>query len=241
MRFDLLSTIPAVFESWRNASILARGQAAGAIDIRVHDLRDWATDRHRTLDDYPFGGGAGMVLKAEPLCRAVAAVSASGAGQPEVLLLCPQGQPFTQAVAHELAAQPWLVLLCGRYEGVDERVRELVVTRELSLGDFVLTGGEVAAMAVVEAVARLVPGVLGDAASAADESFSEPLLEYPQYTRPAEYAGAAVPGELLSGHHERVRLWRRMEQLRRTLDRRPDLVARWQLTAEDRRLLARVI
>ncbi|NUP98884.1 MAG: tRNA (guanosine(37)-N1)-methyltransferase TrmD [Armatimonadetes bacterium] len=241
MRFDLISAVPAIFDGWREASILARGQEAGAIEIAVHDLRDWATDRHRTLDDYPYGGGAGMVLKVEPLAAAIEAVSALTPEPAEVILLTPQGEVFDQALARELARRPRLVLVCGRYEGVDERVREHLVTREVSIGDFVVTGGELPAMVVVDAVARLVPGVLGAAESAEDESFSEPLLEYPQYTRPVEFKGWRVPGELLSGHHERVRLWRRMQQLQRTLERRPDLLSRRRLTNEDRRLLARLL
>ncbi len=241
MRFDLLTAVPAIFDGWREASILARGQAAGAITIAVHDLRDWATDRHRTLDDYPFGGGAGMVLKPEPIFAAVEAVRALDPAPAEVVLLCPQGAPLTQAMVRELASRPRLVLVCGRYEGVDERVREHLVDREVSIGDYVVTGGELPAMVLVDAVARLVPGVLGKAESADDESFTEPLLEYPQYTRPAEFRGWEVPEELLGGHHERVRLWRRTEQLRRTFERRPDLLQQVTLSPEDRRLLARII
>lgn len=241
MRFDIISAVPAIFAGWREASILARGQAAGAIEITVHDLRAWATDKHRTLDDYPYGGGAGMVLKAEPIFAAVEAVRASAAPGAQTVLMTPQGEALTQSLVRQLAAAPQLVVLCGRYEGVDERVREHLVDREVSVGDYVVTGGELPAMILVDAVARLVPGVLGDAESAVDESFSEALLEYPQYTRPAEFRGWSVPDELLAGHHERVRLWRRMQQLRRTLERRPDLFAGQRLTPEDRRLLARVL
>jgi len=240
MRFDIVSAVPEVFAGWRATGMMARGQHAGAVTIAVHDLRAYATDRHRMVDDYPFGGGAGMLLKPEPLFAAVEDLRGGDAAVP-VVLLTPQGRRFDQAQARELRAAPRLVLVCGRYEGVDERVREHLVTHEVSIGDYVLTGGELAAMVVVEAVARLVPGVLGDHESASEESFAEPLLEYPHYTRPAEFRGWRVPEDLLSGHHERVRLWRRREQLRRTLERRPDLVARWRLSQEDRRLLARTV
>jgi len=241
MRFDLLSAVPSIFESWRETSILARGQVAGAIDIRVHDLRDWAHDRHRTVDDYPYGGGAGMLLKPAPLWEAIDSLRAEVDDSPQVILMTPQGEPFRQALAAELATADRLILVCGRYEGVDERVRQHAVDRCLSVGDFVVTGGELPAMMVVDAVARLVPGVLGAAESAEDESFGEGLLEYPQYTRPASYRGYEVPEELLGGHHERVRLWRRMESLRRTLDQRPDLLAGRALSIEERRLLARLL
>lgn len=239
MRFDVITSVPAVFEGWREASILARAQASGAIRVVVHNLRDYATGSYRQIDDYPYGGGVGMVLKPEPLAAAIEAANADGSG--EVILLTPQGEPFAQPLARELSRQPRLVLVCGRYEGIDERIREHFVDRELSIGDYVLTGGELAAMVVIDVVARLLPGVLGDEASAEEETFSEPLLEYPHYTRPAVFCGWAVPEELVSGHHERVRLWRRMQRLRRTLERRPDLFAKLRLSDEDRRLLARIL
>lgn len=250
MRFDIVAPVPGILAGWQSESILARAQAAGAIDLRVHDLRDHAGDRHRTLDDYPYGGGAGMVLKPEPFFDAVAALqseaAAAGCEPPWVVLVTPQGRRFDQALAGELAQRPQVVILCGRYEGVDERVRTRLVDQEISLGDFVITGGELAAMVLVDAVARLVPGVLGHEASAEEESFSDTtgglrLLEYPHYTRPATFAGQQVPEVLLTGHHERVRLWRRMERLRRTLARRPDLLAGRRLGDEDRRLLARLL
>jgi tRNA (guanine37-N1)-methyltransferase len=248
MRFDVVSAAPEVFEGWRQAAMLGRGQRAGAVTIAVHDLREHGVDRYGSIDDYPFGGGAGMLLRPEPLAAALEKVrvaqgsdgSAASAAAP-VILMTPAGERFDQAWAREMAGYEALTLVCGRYEGVDERVREEFVTRELSIGDFVLTGGELAAMVVIEAVARLVPGVLGSAESVADESFGEPLLEYPQYTRPAEFRGRGVPAVLLGGHHERIRLWRRMEAMRRTLERRPDLAAQWRLTEEDRRLLARIV
>lgn len=240
MRFDLVASAPEVFAGWLEASILGRARG-GPLEIVAHNLRDWALDRHGTIDDTPYGGGAGMVLRPEPLTAAIEAVRALSAEPGCVCLMTPQGEVFSQGLARELSALPRLILVCGRYEGVDERVREQCVEREISVGDYVLTGGEVAAMAVVEAVGRLVPGVVGAAESLVDESFAEPLLEYPHYTRPAEFRGAAVPAVLLAGHHERVRLWRRLERLRRTLERRPELLAQRRLSDEDRRLLARIV
>lgn len=239
MRFDLVASAPEVFAGWLEASILGRARG-GPLEIVAHNLRDWALDRHGTIDDTPYGGGAGMVLRPEPLTAAIEAVRAIADEPGVVCLMTPQGEVLDQALARELSALPRLILVCGRYEGVDERVREQCVEREISVGDYVLTGGEVAAMTVIEAVGRLVPGVVGAAESLVDESFAEPLLEYPHYTRPAEFRGSAVPAVLLAGHHERVRLWRRLERLRRTLERRPELLAR-RLSDEDRRLLARIV
>lgn len=239
LSFDILTLFPAMFSGPLTESILKRAQQAGRIAINLHNIRDWATDRHRTADDAPFGGGAGMVMKAEPLGAAIRAVV--GEGAPPVILLSPDGELLTQAIAHELARHERLVLVCGHYEGLDERVRETLITRELSIGDYVLTGGELAAMVLVDAVARLVPGVI-DAASTAEESHSDGLLEYPHYTRPAVWEGLAVPPVLLSGHHGEVARWRRRERLRRTLARRPDLLAgayaAGQLTKDDLRELA---
>lgn len=228
MRFDILTLFPAMFAGPLTESILKRAQQAGLLEFHLHNIRDWATDRHRTADDAPYGGGAGMVMKAEPLAASIRAVLALGeaAETPTaVVLLTPDGEQFTQAIAQELAAAPRLLLICGHYEGLDERVRESLVTRELSIGDYVLTGGELAAMVVVDAVGRLVPGVI-DAASTAEESHSDGLLEYPHYTRPAVWEGRTVPPVLVSGHHGEVAKWRRRERLRRTLARRPDLLAR---------------
>jgi tRNA (guanine37-N1)-methyltransferase len=216
-------------------SLLGRARERGVVDITVHDLRHHATDRHRSVDDTPFGGGAGMVLAPEPIFRAV---EATDPPRP-LLLLSPAGRRFDQAMARDLAAGPGFSLLCGRYEGVDERVRDHLVDGEVSIGDYVLAGGEVAALVVVEAVTRLVPGVMGNEASAADESFTDGLLEYPHYTRPAEFRGWAVPEVLRSGDHGRVARWRRALSLARTLERRPDLIAaRGGLSAEERDLLA---
>ncbi|HEY7071638.1 MAG TPA: tRNA (guanosine(37)-N1)-methyltransferase TrmD [Acidimicrobiales bacterium] len=235
MRIDIFTIFPDMVEHFAAQSLLGRARAAGTLDVRVHDLRSAATDPHRSVDDAPFGGGAGMVLMPEPLFGAVEAV----APPRPLLYLGPAGRPFTQPVARELASLPGFSLLCGRYEGVDERVREHLCDGELSVGDVVLSGGEVAAMQVLEAVARLVPGVMGNEASADDESFSDGLLEYPHYTRPAEFRGWAVPEVLRSGDHGRIARWRRAQALRRTLDRRPDLIAaRGGLTEGDLRLLA---
>jgi tRNA (guanine37-N1)-methyltransferase len=239
LSFEILTLFPGMFAGPLTESILKRAQQAGHIAVGLHNIRDWATDRHRTADDAPYGGGAGMVMKAEPLAAAIRAVK--GEGQPPVILLSPDGEVFTQAIAHELAREERLVLVCGHYEGLDERVRETLITRELSIGDYVLTGGELAAMVVVDAVARLVPGVI-DAESIGEESHSDGLLEYPHYTRPAVWEGRPVPPVLVSGHHGEVARWRRRERLRRTLARRPDLLASaraaGQLTRDDLTYLA---
>ena len=234
MRIDVFTIFPEMVSGFAQHSLLGKAQAAGAIDLRVHDIRAATTDVHRTVDDAPFGGGAGMVMMAEPI---IAAVEAAEPPRP-LLYLSPAGRRFDQARARELAATDGFSLLCGRYEGVDERVREHVVDGEVSIGDYVLGGGEVAAMVVLEAVGRLVPGVMGNETSADDESFSEGLLEYPHYTRPAELRGWAVPDVLRSGDHARVARWRRAQALARTLRVRPDLIeARGGLTPEDQALL----
>ncbi|NWG22724.1 MAG: tRNA (guanosine(37)-N1)-methyltransferase TrmD [Chloroflexi bacterium] len=240
MRFDILTLFPGMFSGPLSESIIKRAIQSGRITVALHDIREYTTDRHRTADDTPYGGGAGMVMKAEPLAACIRAVLAmphgAVAGVAPVILLSPDGQLFTQRVAAELAQYERLVLVCGRYEGVDERVREVLIDRELSIGDYVLTGGELAAMVVLDAVARLVPGVI-DAASITEESHSDGLLEYPQYTRPAVWEGRAVPPVLISGHHGEVARWRRRQRLQRTLARRPDLLVRAALTDEDRAYL----
>lgn len=234
MDIHIFTALPQILETPLAASLLGRARERGLIAVAVHDLRDHATDRHRSVDDSPFGGGAGMVLSPEPVFRAVEAVRPPR----PLLLLDPGGRRFDQAMAQELAAGPGFSLLCGRYEGVDERVREHLVDGELSIGDFVLAGGEAAAFVVVEAVTRLVPGVMGNDASAGEESFVDGLLEFPHYTRPAEFRGWAVPEVLRSGDHGRVARWRRARSLARTLARRPDLIeARGGLGQQDRRLL----
>jgi tRNA (guanine37-N1)-methyltransferase len=246
MRFDILTLFPEMFAGPLTESIIKRAIQAGLIDVTLHDIRDYTTDKHHTADDAPYGGGAGMVMKAAPLAAAIRS-AVSGEAQPSpkaepqsadhglrtlVALLSPAGERFTQRVAEELASYQRLVLVCGRYEGVDERVREALIDRELSIGDYVLTGGELAAMVVLDAVARLVPGVI-DAESHAEESHGDGLLEYPHYTRPAVWEGRAVPPVLLSGHHGEVAAWRRRERLRRTLMRRPDLLAAAELSQSD--------
>ena len=217
--------------------VISRGIGRGVLDIAVHDLRDHTTDRHRTVDDVPYGGGPGMVMKAEPLLRAVEHIRATRGAPDAVVLLTPQGRPFRQPEAVRLSRLPHVALLCGRYEGMDERVRELLAAEELSIGDYVLSGGEVPALVVIDAVSRLVPGVVGDEQSVEQDSFSSGLLDYPHFTRPSEVAGLKVPDVLLSGHHADVRRWRRKAALQRTFDRRPDLLAQAALDEEDRALL----
>jgi len=237
MKFDVVTIFPRMVEAVLAEGVVSRGIASGALDVEVHDLREHTTDRHRSVDDVPYGGGPGMVMKPEPLVRAVEAIRERRGTPGAVILLSPQGKPFTQDEAERLSGLAHLVLLCGRYEGMDERVGSLVGAEELSLGDFVVSGGELPALIVMDAVARLVPGVVGDEQSVAEDSFSSGLLDYPHYTRPAEFAGLKVPDVLLSGHHAVVRRWRRKQALARTLDRRPDLIERAVLDDEDRALL----
>jgi tRNA (guanine37-N1)-methyltransferase len=220
VRIDVLTLFPGMFSGPFAESIVARAIAAGIVDLRVHDLRDWTTDRHRTADDRPFGGGAGMVMKPEPLFAAIEALAGDDS---HVVLMTPQGEVFDQRQAQTLASRPRLLLVCGHYEGVDERVREHAVHQELSIGDYVLSGGELPAMVVIDAVVRLLPGALGSPESLVDESHAAGLLEYPQYTRPAEFRGWRVPHVLLSGDHGAVARWRREQAVRRTIERRPDL------------------
>ena len=221
MHFDIFTLFPGMFEGPLRESILRRAQERGLLSVALHNIRDATTDRHHVVDDYPYGGGAGMVMKPEPIFAAVEAVYQGG----PIILLTPAGRLFTQEIAQELAREPRVTLLCGHYEGVDERVREHLVTDELSIGDYVLTGGELAAMVVVDAVSRLMPGVLANE-STQEESHSSGLLEYPQYTRPPEFRGWRVPDILLSGHHEQIARWRRKQSLRLTRERRPDLFAK---------------
>lgn len=236
MRIDVITLFPEMLASPLEHSILGRARAAGLLDVRCVPLREYCEGRHRQADDAPFGGGPGMVMKPEPLFRAVEALDPHP--PPDgIVLFTPLGRRFDQEVAREYAACSRLVLLCGRYEGVDERVHRYLATEELSIGDFVLTGGEAAALVVIDAVARLLPGVLGKEESSADETFSEHLLEYPHYTRPQEYRGWTVPEVLLSGDHGAVARWRREQSLRRTLERRPDLFRRHVLTELDREIL----
>ncbi len=220
MRIDILTLFPGMFAGPFDESIVARARAAGLVDVHLHNLRDWTSDRHRTVDDYPYGGGAGMLLKPEPLFAAIESVRGTTG---HVVLLTPQGRVFRQDAAADLAARAHLVLVCGHYEGVDERVREHAVDGEVSIGDYVLSGGELPAMVVVDAVVRLLPGALGSSQSTAEESHSAGLLEYPQYTRPAEFRGWRVPDVLLSGNHGAIARWRLEQARRRTAVRRPDM------------------
>ncbi len=240
MEFDVFTLLPEVFPPYLDSSILNRARQRGLIDIRVHNIRDWAADRHHVTDDEPYGGGGGMVMKADPVFAAVEAVlgapAPSGFGCP-VVLLTPQGRVFSQEIALQFSRQPRLALICGRYEGVDERVREHLVTDEISIGDYVLTGGELPALILIDAVARLLPGVLGDPDGAFDDSHASGLLEYPHYTRPPEFRGWSVPEVLLSGDHAKIAAWRREQSLRRTQERRPDLLDRAPLDDQDRKFL----
>lgn len=243
MRVDIVTVFPDMVRQAASASILGRAQASGKLELHVHDLRDHAANRHRSTDDAPFGGGAGMVMTPAPLFACVEAITEGAAGVP-VIYTAPDGEPFTQTVARELSGEERVVILCGHYEGVDERVRQSLVTREISLGDYVLTGGELPALVIVDAVTRLLPEVLGNAESPHEESFgtgevgAESLLEYPHYTRPAEFRGMRVPEILQNGHHANIARWRRTQSLARTRERRPDL---WQkllpLSKADQKLL----
>jgi tRNA (guanine37-N1)-methyltransferase len=224
IRFDILTVFPEMFASPCGCSLLKKALDKGVIAIELHDIRSHAPDKHRMTDDAPYGGGGGMVMKVEPIDRALRAIPMAADNVP-VILLTPQGERFRQKTAEELAGYPQIVLICGHYEGVDERVRSNLVNREISIGDYVVTGGELSAMVVVDAVSRLVPGVLGNSDSAGTDSFSMGLLEYPHYTRPAEYRGWKVPDVLLSGNHREIEIWRRRESLLRTKKRRPDLLA----------------
>jgi tRNA (guanine37-N1)-methyltransferase len=221
--------------------VVSRGIQRGLLDVAVHDLRNYTADRHRSVDDVPYGGGPGMVMKPEPLARAVEDIRRSRGVPDTVILLSPQGRQLTQAEVARIGRLAHVVLLCGRYEGMDERVRALVATEELSVGDYVLSGGELPALLVVDAVSRLIPGVVGDGESVEADSFSRGLLDYPHYTRPAEFAGLKVPDVLLSGHHAQVRRWRKKAALERTLDRRPELLEQAALDDEERALLDEIL
>jgi len=236
IRFDILSVFPEMFSSPLQTSLLKKAQEKGLIDVRLWDIRHYAEDKHRMTDDAPYGGGGGMVMKVEPIDRALAAV-APAPGETLVILLTPQGETFNQQMAEQLSRYERLVLVCGHYEGVDERVREYLVEKEVSIGDYILTGGELSALVLVDAVSRLIPGVLGNSESAACDSFSMGLLEYPHYTRPGSYRGWDVPEVLLSGNHAEIELWRRKESLKRTWERRRDLLDKTEFSEKDSRLL----
>lgn len=220
-------------------SLLKKAREKGLIDVGLHDIREWAEDKHHMTDDAPYGGGCGMVMKVEPVERALAAVKRTDL-EPLVILMTPQGETFNQKIAAELSAQKQIIMICGRYEGVDERIREHLADREISIGDYILTGGELSALVIIDAVSRLIPGVLGNEASVAAESFSQGLLEYPQYTRPAEYKGWCVPDVLASGNHAQISHWQRVAALRRTWERRPDLLEKAELSGEDRKILEKI-
>ena len=243
LRFNIITIFPEYFREVFDFGIVRRARAAGLVEITAHDLREWTSDRHRTVDDRPFGGGDGMILKPAPLFEAVVALTGAneerevaGTGT-RVVLLTPQGRVFDQRVAEELAAVNQIVMICGRYEGVDERVVEALVTDELSIGDYVLSGGEPAAVVVVDAVVRLLPGALGSETSAINESFSDGLLDYPHYTRPPEFRGLRVPDVLLGGHHAEIARWRRRAALKKTQRNRPDLLERAALSDDERKWL----
>jgi len=247
LQFEVFTLFPEVFEPYLGASILQRAQKNGLVSVNLHNIRDWTSDKHHVTDDEPFGGGGGMVMKPEPIFAAVEGVLGALPNCP-VILLTPQGRPFTQQVAKELAGRSEqsqegtsrLAIICGRYEGVDERVRQHLATDEISIGDYVITGGELAALVVIDAVSRLVPGVLGDPDGALDDSHASGLLEYPHYTRPAEFRGWRVPDVLVSGDHAMVRKWRREQALLRTWERRRDLLEKAELTEEERKILRRL-
>jgi tRNA (guanine37-N1)-methyltransferase len=224
VRIDLITALPDIVEGPLQQSILQRAQEHDVVTIRVHDLRAFTTDKHRQIDDYPFGGGAGMVLKPEPLFRAVEAIEDEAGAPDEVVYLTPDGERLTQPIANRLSTEEHLVLIAGHYKGIDQRVRDALVTREISIGDYVLSGGELPALVLVDAVVRLVPGVLGDASSALTDSFQDGLLDAPVYTRPAEFRGREVPSVLRSGNHQRIEAWRDEKRLEKTRERRPDLL-----------------
>ena len=239
LRIDILTLFPQMFQGLLSTGIFERAIERRLVSVNLHNIRDYTHDKHHTVDDYPYGGGAGMVLKPEPIFEAVESLITGSTHEVAsealpVILLTPQGRPFSQQIAHELSRYSHMILICGHYEGVDERVREHLVTDEISIGDYVLSGGELAAMVVVDAVIRLIPGVLGSEASPLDDSHTTGLLEYPQYTRPAEYRGWAVPQCLLSGNHAKIAKWRREQAILRTVRRRPDLLAKANLSPEER-------
>lgn len=238
MNIHVLSLFPDMFSGVFGASILKKAQEKGAVNLEVTDIRTFSGNKHNQVDDYPYGGGAGMVLKPEPMFSAVEAITAGK--QPRIILMCPQGERFTQKKAEELAQETELVFLCGHYEGYDERIRQHLVTDEISIGDFVLTGGELGAMTVIDSVVRLLPGVLGQEDSHIQDSFSTGLLEHPHYTRPAEFRGMKVPDVLLSGNHAKIEQWREEQSLKRTFERCPDLLEQYPLTDKQKLYLEKL-
>jgi tRNA (guanine37-N1)-methyltransferase len=237
MRIDILTLFPNMFSGVFGESILKKAQEKDAVSLNVINFREFADNKHKTVDDYPYGGGAGMVLKPQPIFDAVEHLTKNSDDQPRIILLCPQGERYTQKKAEELAKERHLVLICGHYEGYDERIREHLVTDEISIGDYVLTGGELGAMVIVDSVVRLLPGVLGNEESPVQDSYSSGLLEHPHYTRPADFRGMKVPEVLLSGNHQLIAEWREKESLRRTYLRRPDLLENYHLTEKQKKWL----
>lgn len=238
MKIDVLTLFPEMFEGVLHSSILKKAEEGEKVTYNVVNFRDYSDNKHQTVDDYPYGGGAGMVLKPQPIFDAVDALRANEEGlKPRVILMCPQGERYTQAKAEELAQEEHLIFICGHYEGYDERIREHLVTDEISIGDYVLTGGELGAMVVIDSVVRLLPGVLGKEASHVNDSFSTGLLEHPHYTRPADFRGMKVPDTLLSGNHAHIEDWRERESFRRTIERRPDLLENYPLTEKQKKIV----
>ncbi|AYE49505.1 MULTISPECIES: tRNA (guanosine(37)-N1)-methyltransferase TrmD [Priestia] len=239
MKIDVLSLFPSMFDGVFGESILKKAQEKNAVELNVVNFREYSTNKHQNVDDYPYGGGAGMVLTPQPIFDAVEKLTET-AEKPRVVLLCPQGERYTQAKAEELAAEEHLIFICGHYEGYDERIREQLVTDEISIGDYVLTGGELGAMVVIDSVVRLLPDVLGNNHSAVQDSHSTGLLEHPHYTRPADFRGLTVPEVLMSGNHKKIEQWRQKESLKRTLLRRPDMLEKMELTEEQKKLVAQL-
>ena len=242
MKIDVLTLFPEMFAGPFQSSIMKRALERGLLDINLINIRDFSPNKHHTVDDTPYGGGAGMVMGAEAVFGAVEDAADKRGRQPDrVILLCPQGEPLDQRTAAEIAREEYLILICGHYEGIDERVRDVLVTQQVSIGDYVLTGGELPAMVLMDAAARLLPGVLGESDSVVEESFSDGLLEYPQYTKPRGFRGLTVPEVLLSGHHEQIRLWRRRQSILRTLANRPDLMTQALFSKEDKKIIQKLI
>ena len=237
MQIDVLTLFPDMLTGPLNASILKRAQEKGEFNYNLINFRDYTEDKHEKVDDYPYGGGAGMVLTPQPVFDAVAAITKDKPSKPRIILMCPQGEPFNQTKAEELAEEDQLIFICGHYEGYDERIREHLVTDEISIGDYILTGGELGALVVIDSVVRLLPDVLGNKASAPEDSFSSGLLEHPHYTRPANFRGMHVPEVLLSGHHANIEKWRQYESLKRTYERREELLDRIDLSKEEKMML----